>query len=137
MKPAVEIHFSLSSLSKVVNVRVLLARRTLSAAGGNLCDVGVVESAGLTLFAIRRGIQAVGELDGGSPFHEGGTGLEVLTDVGGFDVLERLRNVNLHLGRCGGGTRGVRGTGIIADGRHGNSEVGVIDSKPGVGEEPG
>ena len=77
MKPAVEIHFSFSSsLSKVVDVRVLLARKTLSAAGGNLCEVGVAGSAGSTLFAIRCGIQAVGVLDGDSAFHEEGTGLE-------------------------------------------------------------
>jgi hypothetical protein len=45
--------------------------------GGTFARWGVVGSAGLTSLVIRRGIQAVGESDGGSPFQEGGTGLEV------------------------------------------------------------
>jgi hypothetical protein len=74
MKPAVDIHFSFSSsLYKVVGIRVLLTRRTLSAAGGDLCEVGVTGSAESVLF----NLQAVGVLDGDSAFHEEGTGLEV------------------------------------------------------------
>jgi hypothetical protein len=139
MKPAVEIHFSFSSLSKVVDCRVLLARRTLSAAGGNLCEVGSGRKRRVDIARHQTRDPGRGGIGRGFSFPRRGDragGHKVLTDVGGFDVLERLRDVNLHLGRCGGGTRGVRGTGIVADGRHGNSEVGVVDSKPWVGEGP-
>lgn len=64
MKLAVGIHFSFSSLSRVVDACVLPTRKTLSAVERNFCELG--GGAGSTLHTIRCGIQAEGVLDGDS-----------------------------------------------------------------------
>jgi len=68
--------FFSSFLSRVVRARVLPTRRTLSAVEGNYCEIGLTGGAASTLYTIRCGIQAEGILDGGSPCHEEGTGLD-------------------------------------------------------------
>ena len=83
---------------KVVDVRALLARKTLSAA----LRSGVTGIAKSMLFAIRGGIHAAGSIGRGSAFPRRGDrtgGYQVFTDVRGFDVLERLGGVDLRFVR--------------------------------------
>jgi len=79
MKLAVGIHFSFSSsLSRVVDVRALLARKPLSGAEEKFWEMGLEGGTESMLYAIRCGIQGVGVVDRDSPGHEEGTGLGVV-----------------------------------------------------------
>ena len=75
-------------MSKVVDLRALLARKTLL-----ICEVGVTGSVKSRLFAIRRVIHAAGNIGRGLAFPRRGDrtgGYRVFTGVRGFDVLECL-----------------------------------------------
>jgi hypothetical protein len=75
-------------MSKVVDLRALVARKTLL-----LCEVGVTGSAKSRLFATRCVIHPAGSIGWGLAFPRRGDrtgGYHVFTDVRGFDVLECL-----------------------------------------------
>jgi hypothetical protein len=75
-------------MSKVVDLRALLARKTLL-----LCEVGVTGSAKSRLFSIRCVIHAAGSIGRGFAFPRRGNrtgGYHVFTGVRGSDVLECL-----------------------------------------------
>ena len=84
-----------------------------SVQGGRVACVASVKTLSLDEWEFREAeLGGIGVLDRDSPCQEGTGDGQVVPDVRGFDILERFGDGNLYfVGRCGGGTKGVRGVG--------------------------